>query len=119
MECAWGVCAASCAIFVTFFVSSCIIVDARSPKPDLLTAEQKKVALKIGGANVDKFIDEACEELRNHLAQSKDHLWNRPMQFLVRKRIRGSVPQVREWNDSTHGQEYLDDLALLLRSFPE
>merc|ERR1712176_1123527 len=56
MEYAWVVCAASCAMFVALFVASCMLVDHRSPKPGLLTAEQKKVALKIGGEDVDKFI---------------------------------------------------------------
>lgn len=119
MKVAWSVCAASCGIFVILFAVSCQIVEARNPKPDLLTAEQKKVALKIGGEDVDKFIDAVCEELRHILAENKEKLWNRPMQFLVRQRLNGTVPEIREWDDQSQGHAYLEDLGSLLRSFPE
>merc|ERR1712151_786489 len=36
-----------------------------------------------------------------------------------RQKLSGTVPQIREWDDLSHGHEYLEDLCLLLRSFPE
>jgi len=119
MKVTWILCATCSAIFVILFALSYRVVEARSPKPDKLTAEQRKVLLQIGGEDADKFIDAACEDLRHLLAQNKEKLWNRPMQFLVRQRLCTAMPQVREWNDATHGQEYLDDLSFLLDAFPE
>jgi len=119
MAAAWGVVAACTLIFVVLFVACTFVVESKSPKPDKLSAEQRKVALQTGGEDADKFIDAACEELRSLLSQNKQQLWNEPVQFLVRQRLGNTVPHIREWNDLTHGQEYLDDLFSMLQAFPE
>jgi MFS family permease len=119
MKPAWILCGSCCIVFVLLLAACCRLVDVRTPQSETLTAEQRKVMLQIGGEDVDKFIDAACEELRYILAQNKENLWNRPVQFLVRQGLGAAMPQIREWNDLTHGQEYLDDLATLLHAFPE
>lgn len=75
--------------------------------------------LQTGGEDADLFIDTSCEQLRHVLAKNKDKLWNRPIQFLVQQKIQGAVPDVREWNDSTHGEEYLQDIHYKLEKYPE
>merc|ERR1712125_35691 len=63
MTAAWLLCATCAAIFVTLFVLACCVVDAREPKPDKLSTEQKKVSLQLGGEDADKFVDAVCEEV--------------------------------------------------------
>jgi MFS family permease len=117
-ETAWAVSGGCVLLFVVFFVIATRLVRQRQPKQDTLSAQQQKVQLELGGLDVDKFVDLMCEELRQTLSKNKSNLWNAPIQNLVQKRLVAAVPQVRNWKDETHGQEYLEDLRSFLHESP-
>lgn len=120
-------------IFVFTLCVGCamVLVERRAPKRNALTSEQQRVLLQAGGEGArhkaedpDKFIDAMCASYREKLLARRCQLWNGTAQFLYREALEKSlrtgstIPQLREWDESTKGQEYLEDVYALLLAHP-
>merc|ERR1712228_1026402 len=65
-----------------------------------------------------------CVSFRETLVARRGQLWNGTAQFLYREGLERSwrngaaLPSIREWNEATRGQEYLQDVHALLLDHP-
>lgn len=112
----WCACGVSCALFcVSFTVAWCKADAYIKPKIDVSV---NRGAVQAEG-DVSAFIDECCAQLKLHLQDNQECLWNKHIQFVVQENLSSCIPQVAVWNEETHGKEHLEDTLELLSSYPE
>merc|ERR1712032_59339 len=116
LQAAWIISGMFVVISVIMLIILVALVEARSPVPD---KSKRRSLLEEDTVEFESFVDALLQELKTFLMNNRSSLWSWPMQHVVRDRIRNVVPKVREWKDDSRGQEYMEDLGMLLRRYPE
>ncbi|CAK0820137.1 unnamed protein product [Prorocentrum cordatum] len=116
LQAAWIASAVCIIISVVLIVLLLYLVAAQSPTPD---KSKRRSLLEADADDFEKYVDSLLSELRAFLLKNRHALWSWPMQHVVWDRVTNLVPKVREWNDESHGQEYIEDLSALLLPYRE
>jgi len=81
-----------------------------------LTAEQHREMVATGAMPETEFFEHFKARIAGKLKEAhySDHIgWNGYVQALVIELVESALPTLRPWNDATHGQEQLEDIAMI------
>lgn len=122
----WIICGACNLVFTITLAIAFRMAERRAPPETSLTSEQQKMLLTAGsnGAlhaplDTDKYIESMCGIVRQALEARRGELWNGTAQFLYQDALEKSLQRkLRDWDETTKGREYLDDMHAQLLDHP-